>query len=359
MEIYFKFLDIGTKNLQEDCYVEIEFGKYKFIFVLDGHGGIDKNIKMPLTDYLLKNNLLKKHLKNFFKKNELNQNTLIGFFQYLDNFLFNKKVKSGVCLTCLLLDTEKNLIYILNIGDTLTSVFNQNMKLLYTTPVHDLNNIVEKNRIFKFKKESYIKNNRYKKLSMTRSLGDHDCKEIFNEPLIPDPSIVQLQNNQPFTFILATDGIHMNYDFDTILKLFDKTNPTLLNEYCLSIKNKNLNSNQNIDNVCILVVTNNIENKKRVKKDSILSNKNIHNNKSKVSVNDRTSKINLKKDISGEKNNKKENKNEIIPIKRNNQLKEVTKNKTITVTNKGENTQANYINTKDLFFYQMYLFLDL
>lgn len=271
----FEFNNIGSKLIQEDSYLNFSCLDYECVFVFDGHGATKQKDSLP--HLIVNNNILKKRFKDFFLKEELTIRNIEQFFIDFDNFLLVEKSilkEIGLCMSGIIIDKKKNNIFVLNIGDTKVLVYNSKKQNIYKTNVHNLDNENEIKRIKKCNKEHYIRNNRYKKLSMTRTIGDFDCKEPFNEPLIPKPEIVCISGPSgpkdhmafpnhvcstdcvnpiqlEYYFILATDGMNLGYEPNVIIALYEKKQK--LTKYCEEINKKNLSSHRLVDNVCIIV----------------------------------------------------------------------------------------------------------
>lgn len=248
----FEFSNIGSKDIQEDNKLIFNYNNIGFYFIFDGHGY--KKHEISLVHFLLEKDYLKNKLISFFKNNIISSDNIKLFFINLDKELLNKNINSGVCLAGIIYYTDK--IYILNIGDTLIYIYDKNKKNIFKTPLHNLNNDNEIYRIKKCKKLKYIKNNRYKKLSMTRTLGDKDCKDIDNEPLIACPEVYVLKNNTLYYFLISTDGININYDINQIISLYNFYNNKLLYNYCKTIASKNIIKYKNVDNILFYILNN-------------------------------------------------------------------------------------------------------
>lgn len=248
----FEFSHIGSKTVQEDAKLIFKHNNVEYYFIFDGHGY--KKNDISLVHFLLKKKFLKNKIKSYFENNILNSDNIKCFFNTLDKEILNKNIKSGVCLSGLICSGDW--IYIVNIGDTMLYVFDQNKQLIFKTPVHNLSNKAEIDRIKYFKKENFVKKNRYKKLSMTRTLGDSDCKDLNDEPLIATPEVFTLKNNRFYYFILATDGISIGYDISKIIELYDFFTNTKLYDYCKKTNQNNLLNSPFVDNVFMYIVNN-------------------------------------------------------------------------------------------------------
>ena len=208
-EKIFSFKNIGRRKIQEDdvfiCDIkDVENVLYNIFFIFDGHGAKNENEGLPM--YLIKSGLLYKELKEFFKIHKLNSENLKIFFSNLDRTL-EKKIKKyvGCCLSSVIISSD--FIYTLTLGDTNITIYNTDNNLIFKTSLHNFKNEIELKRFQDNLQEGFLKENRYKGLLMSRSLGDYDCKVIGEKCLIPIPEIKKINNNKNFTFILKTDGV--------------------------------------------------------------------------------------------------------------------------------------------------------
>lgn len=246
----FLYENIGTKKTQEDYYFILKHNNIEYYFVLDGHGF--KNNEIFIIDYLKKNDKFNKYIKMFFNKYSLNETNIINFFTFLDNIIKKNNINSGTCITGLIIDNNSNLLYLLNLGDTIYYIYKQS-KLFFKSEEHNLKNLNEIERIKKFNKLKNIKNGRYKNIIMTRVLGDFDCKDKKNNPIIPYPEI-KIFKKQDMIVFLTTDGIKFNYDIDFIINLYlTKQN---VKEYCDELNKLNVlkYKKTSVDNILFLII---------------------------------------------------------------------------------------------------------
>lgn len=208
-EKIFSFKNIGKRKIQEDdvfiCDIkDVENVLYNFFFIFDGHGAKNKSEALPL--YLIESELLYKELKDFFKIHKLTSENLKIFFNNLDRILENKINKYvGCCFSAVIISSD--FIYTLTLGDTNIAIYNIDNNLIFKTCLHNFKNKTELKRFQDNLQEGFLKENRYKGLLMSRSLGDYDCKVIGEKCLIPIPEIKKINNNKNFIFILKTDGV--------------------------------------------------------------------------------------------------------------------------------------------------------
>lgn len=266
----FKYEHIGNKKRQEDCSFVFKHNNIDYYFVLDGHG-YEKD-KIFINDFLKQKKFFYHIIKKFFTNYPLDEKHIIIFFKHLDNTIKKNNINSGACLTGAIVDNNNNLLYILNIGDTMCYMFKNN-KLVFKTKEHNLKNNVELERIKKYQKTKYINNGRYKNITMTRVLGDTDCKDDKLNPIIPTPEINKFNINDDMVILLSTDGIKFKYDIKSIIDLYNNKKEDL-EKYCLDITNQNLlkYKNNSIDNVLFIIVSIKkslvpfSQNKKKIKK---------------------------------------------------------------------------------------------
>jgi len=260
----FTFSHIGTKKIQEDIFInfnckDFTSNSYSCFFIFDGHGYNEKQIS--LVHYFLENDFFEKRFKRNFKKKEISQKSIYVFFKELDDFLLMKNVNSGACISATLISKEK--IFLFNLGDCAFYLFDPiRKKCLFESISHDLDNPKEVDRINNMNMSHHIKNGRYKKLSVTRVIGDSDCKGISNEPLIPIPSVKEIKNNNDLWIFLTTDGIKMNYSLKEIINRIDDEKS--LNNYLSNVATNNIGMGKDIDNFYCVLIKQRIE--KRAKK---------------------------------------------------------------------------------------------
>lgn len=255
MKILLEYENKGTKEIQEDVSIIFETDLYECFFLFDGHGIIGKDHDTSLVHYFIKNNYFRRKFISFFTKFNINKQNLISFFKKLDEWIIKSyKYNSGTCFAGLIKIKNKSAIFLLHTGDVEYHIFNTKLKKIFSCEVHDLKNKKEINRINSFSKSCYIKNNRYKKLSMTRTLGDKDCKDLFNEPLIAIPEIKEINIKNNLIFFFTTDGIRYHYDIIEILKRL--RNPIDSLNLCKEISEKNnLQKKYSIDNIKFFILS--------------------------------------------------------------------------------------------------------
>lgn len=258
MELFFKYDHIGNKKIQEDLLIKFKLDNYDFYFVFDGHGYKNKNDS--LIDYLLINNFFSNFISDYFKKNIVDVKNIKYCFLELDKIICKNIPSSGSCVTGLIFSKKDNKIFLINLGDTMFLGISEKKKIVIKSSIHDLNNEKELKRIKLYGKEDLIKNGRYKKVVITRSLGDNDCKELYNEPLISIPEVLELECNKFFYFILSTDGIKMNFNIQKIIDIIDDSNN--LKNYFEYVMKNNLESNKKIDNICFIILKTKFKQKK-------------------------------------------------------------------------------------------------
>lgn len=246
MNIIAQFIDKGNKELQEDRILKINNNHFFLISIIDGHGS---KYKDDIIKYL-ENNFKKKFIQ-YFKNTSFSIESIKKFFLILDKMVRKENINSGACFVGILLDKKTNLLYVINIGDSYIKLYNKNtLQLIYQNKLHNLNNITELNRIKRYNKERYIINNRYKGLLVTRTIGDHNCKNDKEEPLIALPDI-NIFNNDDYLILLYSDGFLLNYD---IKYLINNYKSVYLKEYLQTISYKNNHTYKIIDNVSFVML---------------------------------------------------------------------------------------------------------
>lgn len=265
----FTFKNIGKRKKQEDNFIffsfsDVENTVFNSVFIFDGHGAT-KN-KEALPDYIIREKRLYNELTSYFFDKKLNIQTLSLFFIYFDSVLersIDKKI--GTCFSAVMLTDQY--IYILTLGDTHIKIYDTNGNLFFQTEFHNFNNPKELDRYNKNGASQYIKHNRYKGLTMSRTLGDFDCKEIGDQSLVPVPEIKKILNNKNFIFMLKTDG--MNID-----------SKELISKYMDSTITSFLKDKQFIDNACLIIFNTNYKNSssKKVNNKKPIENTEENNN---------------------------------------------------------------------------------
>lgn len=195
------FYDIGKRERQEDRYLFFTFRDMNFILLMDGHGYQHNKIELVQLLYHKFNNLI----QYFFKTRDVNKNNLYTFFKQLDESIYKKKINSGVCLTLMI--QTKDLIYICTIGDVGCLILNSNFKILYKNQRHTFYNKYEIERYKQFGLEIFIKNNRYRGLKVSRSLGNTDIRAALVHPMVGIPNIDVFDFIIESKIILFTDGM--------------------------------------------------------------------------------------------------------------------------------------------------------
>lgn len=202
----------GSRKYNEDFVYIKNFKTCNIIAIFDGHNGVE------CIKYFIK------LFEHTFNCNNINQNYLKSLFISIDNKIISKNIKSGACVTMVII--LYNITYIIQIGDTKAIVFKDSM-IIYETPEHNFYNSIEYNRCM-FNMQIIHNIPRYNGiLSVTRSLGDSDLKNTINNTLISIPNIKILNTNEYDTIIMTSDGIH------SINKPSFNTNVSIAKEYSL------------------------------------------------------------------------------------------------------------------------------
>lgn len=198
-----KYQLIGEHSYQEDLIIIFKYLYYECFFVFDGHGGKFEN---KLINYL--NNKFQNIFLEFFKNKNINEDTITEFFKNFDYFIFKKKFNEGSCFSFLIINKlQINCIYG-NLGDCGVFFFDRKNSTLKTIP-HNFENEDEILRFKQFNYSKFIKNNRFKGINVSRSIGDFKQKKYFNTPFIGTPSIKKLDDIRKINYIvLFSDGLH-------------------------------------------------------------------------------------------------------------------------------------------------------
>jgi serine/threonine protein phosphatase PrpC len=171
-----------------------------FFSLYDGHGGSDpvKYVKDRMPE------LLSKLIKE--KPNETLPNILINSFLKVDEELkFTDSENAGctACISLLMLEKNKTILYTANVGDTRAVIFTE-FSFSRLTQDHKCSDLSESERI----KQSggMIFNGRvFGQLVLTRALGDHAMKKFGVSAL---PSVNQTEINKDHKFLaIASDGV--------------------------------------------------------------------------------------------------------------------------------------------------------
>lgn len=229
----FTYKSIGSRQIQEDNFYtfdfeDIERETFNSFFIFDGHGA--KEVSDSLPDFLIHKNIFIQELKKYFSTRKVSCNTITAFFSYFDMFLESiVKKHVGTCLSGVLVSPSS--IYTITLGDTVIKIFNTSNKLYFQTPLHNFKNELELERYKKNKQDHFIKQNRYKGLLISRTLGDYDCKILGERCLIPVPEVKCIHNNRSFIFLLKTDGMTVSsktlvtkYNDQTLMQYLEKKN---------------------------------------------------------------------------------------------------------------------------------------
>lgn len=254
----YTFKDIGKRKIQEDNFFFFSFkdlnnNVFNTIFIFDGHGA--KDGILPLPDFIIKEKILVKKFNEYFATQIVTKQALTNLFLELDSNLRNKINKNiGTCFSAIILTQE--CFFTLILGDTSINIFDTDNNLFFKTTPHNFKNNEELQRYKNNKEDKYIKNDRYKGLLMTRTLGDFDCKTI-GSALIPIPDIKKFYNNKDFIFVLKTDGII------TASKI-------LVSKYKDGLITDFLEKKEFQDNACLIIFSTKYINSKSLKGEKII-----------------------------------------------------------------------------------------
>lgn len=240
MEKEYIFRNIGKRKIQEDNYVFFKFNDiqknyYNCVIVFDGHGGNSNEKNMP---YIIIKKKLYLFISSYFKKNKMNTKSIMDCFVDFDSYIKTDSdidKKFGTCLSGVFI--SNNYIYLFNIGDVEYFLIDKKGFAIKSV----LHNFKNEKEISRFEKnDCKIKNLRYRGLSVSRTIGDYDCRKNFETSLISCPSVSKTENNSDFIIILKTDGVTISNG--EILKSYRRgdiqnvmENKTFLDNTCLVI----------------------------------------------------------------------------------------------------------------------------
>lgn len=217
MKVYSYSLQ-GKRATQEDQHIAVlnidgsndKLNNINFFGVFDGHGG--KKVSQYLRNNL-PNFFLTKFEKNIFNKNEAFTKYTNQVYDLLQNNLKEKHPRaveycgSTACVGIHTLDkSNKNCLWIVNVGDSRAVLCNKNGEALQLSVDHKPNLPEEKKRIEHLGgKITYDGSDwRIKTLSLSRAFGDLDCCPYVTH--LPNIYKYKIDSKDKF-IILACDGL--------------------------------------------------------------------------------------------------------------------------------------------------------
>ena len=209
---------LNEDKLDINLNIEINKENYSFYSIYDGHGGdvISNYLKDKLQNEIIK------HIKCFEDLNQYFKKIILESFENIEYEIMKlskkdpKIRKSGSC--ALILITNKDNIYIVNLGDSRGILCSNNLINIISVD-HKPKNEYELQRVYKFGGKVENVNNIYRifpgGLSVSRSIGDSESKlpEFGGHMNIisATPDLLSFKNNGNIDFIiLGCDGIYDN-----------------------------------------------------------------------------------------------------------------------------------------------------
>ena len=217
MKVYSYSLQ-GKRATQEDQHITVinidgsndKLNNINFFGVFDGHGGkkVSQYLRNNLPDFFLN-----KFEKNIFHKNDAFTKYTNQVYDLLQNNLKEKHPRaveycgSTACVGIYTLDkSNKNCLWIVNVGDSRAVLCNKNGEALQLSVDHKPNLPEEKKRIELLGgKITYDGSDwRVKTLSLSRAFGDLDCCPYVTH--LPNIYKYKIDSKDKF-IILACDGL--------------------------------------------------------------------------------------------------------------------------------------------------------
>ena len=265
---------LNEDKLDINLNIEINKENYSFYSIYDGHGGdvISNYLKDKLQNEIIK------HIKCFEDLNQYFKKIILESFENIEYEIMKlskkdpKIRKSGSC--ALILITNKDNIYIVNLGDSRGILCSNNLINIISVD-HKPKNEYELQRVYKFGGKVENVNNIYRifpgGLSVSRSIGDSESKvpEFGGHMNIisATPDLLSFKNNGNIDFIiLGCDGIYDNLSnkdicycvYNTLLKQLKK-NEEIIKEKILAKICKNIIKeaikNNSKDNLSIIFLS--------------------------------------------------------------------------------------------------------
>lgn len=219
--------DQGDRDYQEDRYLTFDgnLSGHPIFFsaVFDGHGLKDGH---QVSEYL-KNNF-KEYLLNFFK----NKKVIPGNVRYmrilltslvinLDYDICHMEFTSGSTATMILMFKDTGDVYLINLGDSRTVIFDAAGRIILESYDHKPTEPSETKRIKSVSggavedgRVVYNRNSKASALAVSRAFGDRDSKNLTSKithadasAVSPVPNIFHYGISQNVSIVLASDGI--------------------------------------------------------------------------------------------------------------------------------------------------------
>lgn len=217
MKVYSYSLQ-GKRPTNEDQHVTLlninksdeQIFPINFFGVFDGHGGgiVSKYLKTNLPNYFIP-----KLKKDIYKKDSTFTNYVNEVYNYLQTNLKNEHPRaveycgSTACIGINLLDSKnKNVLWMINVGDSRGVLCNKNGEAIQLTVDHKPNLPEEKKRIEQLGGKIQYDGSewRVKSLSLSRAFGDLDCCPYVTH--VPNVYKYKINSKDKF-IIIGCDGL--------------------------------------------------------------------------------------------------------------------------------------------------------
>lgn len=214
----------------EDRFIKMDFGCMQLYGVFDGHGGskVVNAVVEKLPQHLYAA-LQKIDLQNHFQFVQCVQDVYRKLDMEILQFIGDDQSGSTATVAVVLAD----FIYLINLGDSRTVLFNDNRNIILETKDHSPDTFDECKRI-----ESLggrvVYSNGYRingTLAVSRAFGDYDLKRTSKSPdynpmgwvsIIPDIYVYEIPKNcKSLHLLLASDGLWDAFNSKDAIGMFD------------------------------------------------------------------------------------------------------------------------------------------
>ncbi len=271
--------ELGKRESQEDTSVVSFDYPYGVYAIFDGHGG-DQVSKALVEKF--------KNLPKYIKENKMIGNKevtlksiIYAFFIKTDRELLDEmpNADSGSTATVVVLDNKNGKVFVANLGDSGTVIFDKSGAIVYKTTSQGVESEIEQNRIELSgwpiigigKKQKRIGGN----LNVARAFGDFTFKQKYTEDLeipvktkylateggvsvAPDIDEVKLDQDEDYSIILACDGLWDYVPAPTVVQFITSqlsskqlTPPGI----CKTLAEKAIKEFKSTDNVSVMLIS--------------------------------------------------------------------------------------------------------
>lgn len=192
------------KRANEDRYCITQNHRFRWFAVFDGHGGPHRMSPTHCADYATCNlaNLIFDRVGKLdlttisaVEAHDAVINEIQKIFVELDTAMYERKLEYGTTCTALLVDDLRNVIYQINLGDSRSMIFHEEM-IVSSTIDHEPLNPTEKERIYRA--GGYIAANRVNgTLMVSRAFGDFSYKQTCDTTNFDTPSTWTIVDYDP------------------------------------------------------------------------------------------------------------------------------------------------------------------